>query len=57
MTGKGLMALVEAEQYATLERKLAEASLAELYKVWQDAAYLKERTRFLLKEQHGIILP
>jgi hypothetical protein len=56
MSGEGLMAYVENEQWSEAESEMVDASSAELYKLWQNAAYLKERARFLLKTKHGVIL-
>lgn len=52
-----IMMLTEAERWGDVETELTGASSAELYKLWQDAAYLKERARFLLSTRHGVTLP
>jgi hypothetical protein len=57
MANEGLMALLEMKSYGAIENELVNASSAELYQLWQDAAYLKERARFLLADRHSVILP
>lgn len=54
MANEGLMALVEAEQYLDAEREMLNADTAELNRLWQDAAYLKERARWHMA-QKGLI--
>lgn len=52
-----VMELIAGEQWSDAEKLLLAADSAELMRAWQDAAYMKERARYLLQTRFEVFVP